>query len=91
MTSLIPEDYYDLCTHALLLTTLTEEDKEYMNSTNDGIVFFLFKRWRMIVTSFPENYCKQYLSLSTAETRNEFIKKYLAMESHDMAEMPKWV
>ncbi len=89
MASLIPEDYYDLCTHALLLTTLTEEDKEYMKNTNDGIVYFMFKRWRVIVASFPENYCKQYLSLGTAETRNEFIKKYLALESHNMSEMPK--
>ncbi len=89
MASLIPEDYYDLCTHALLLTTLTEEDKEYMKHTNDGIVYFLFKRWRMIVSSFPANYYQQYLSLRTAETRNEFIKKYLAMESHNIAEMPE--
>ena len=88
MASLIPEDYYDLGTHALLLTTLTEEDKEYMKHTNDGIVYFLFKRWRMLVSSFPANYYQKYLSLSTAETRNEFIKKYLALESHNIAEMP---
>lgn len=91
MASLIPEDYYDLCTHALLLTTLTEEDKEYMKHTNEGIVYFLFKRWRMIVSGFPANYYQQYLSLSTAETRNEFIKKYLALESHSISEMPEWL
>ena len=87
MASSIPDDYYDLDTHALMMTSLTEEDKEYIKNMDEKIVFLMFKRWRMIVNSFPMNYLNQYISLSTAETRNSFIKKYLSLDSHDIAGM----
>ena len=91
MESLIPDDYYDLGTHALLLTTLTEEDKEYMKCSNDGIIHFMFKRWRMIVNSFPPDYYRQYRSLTAPATRNFFIKKYLNLDNYNMSELPDFL
>ena len=88
MEYLIRDDYYDLGTHALLLTTLTEEDKEYMKCSNDGIIHSMFKRWRMIVNSFPSEYYRKYRSLTTAATRNFFIKKYLNLDNYNIDEMP---
>jgi hypothetical protein len=91
MDSLIPEEYYDLDTHALLLTTLTEEDKEHIKITNANIIHFMYTRWRMIVNSFPGNYHNQYLSLTTPESRKMFFTRYLNLKSHDRALMPSFL
>lgn len=85
----ISDDYYDLHTHTLLFDRLTDEEKKYINqNTEENITTFLFKRWRMIIISFPNNYYSQYYSKKTPGDRNEWFKKYLDYPTKNISEMP---
>ena len=85
---MITDDYYDSATYNLLYTTLTTEDKEYID-TNEPIHAFIFKRWRTIINSLPPNYYQQYSSQTTPLERNAWFKKYLDYPTKDISEMPE--
>lgn len=85
----ISDDYYDLETYNLVLNTLTDEDKELLQSKNESLTLFLVQRWRTIINSFPENYYNQYYSKTTSQDRNEWFKKYLDYPTKDISQMPE--
>lgn len=85
----ISDDYYDLETYNLVLNTLTDEDKEMLQSKNESLALFLVRRWRTIINSFPENYYNQYSSKTTPQDRNEWFKKYLDYPTKDISQMPE--
>jgi hypothetical protein len=83
---MIPDEYYDSDTYNLLYTTLTAEDKEYINKP---IRNFIFSRWRTIVNSFPAHYNQQYALKTTQLERNAWFKKYLDYPTKDISLMPE--
>jgi len=85
---MIPDEYYDSDTYNLLYTTLTAEDKEYID-TNEPIRNFIFSRWRTIVNSFPAHYTQQYASKPSQLERNAWFKKYLDYPTKDITLMPE--
>jgi hypothetical protein len=88
-TIIITKDYYDVDTYKLLYKTLTDEDKHFMQTTDDNIEVMLFRRWCTIINSLPPNYYNQYLSQPTQEERNAWLKKYLEYPTKDMSKMPE--
>ena len=87
---MIPDEYYDSETYNLLYATLTEEDKEYID-THEPINDFIFSRWRTIINSLPPNYTQQYSSQSTQRERNAWFKKYLDYPTNDISQMPEYL
>jgi hypothetical protein len=82
------DDTYDNRTYSLLLAQLTDEDKLYIKSNNYTVHEVLFSRWKSILCSLPSNYIDEYNQLTTNQSRNDWLEKYLALPSKDMLEMP---
>ena len=89
MRIIISSDYYDNRTYDMLLKQITDEDKEYIQSMNQTIEYFLRIRWRTIINSLPDNYYKQYASQETQEERNDWFQRYLDLPTKDMSLMPE--
>ena len=88
-STVIPDEYYDFETYDLLYNTLTDDDIEYMQTKNEIMGEFLFKRWRMIINSFSANYYRQYYAQDTQSARNTWFKKYLDYPTKDFSQMPE--
>ncbi len=89
MTIIIPSNYYDNRTHDMLFKRVTDEDKEYIQSINETIEYFLPIRWRTIINSLPDNYYKQYASYQTQQERNDWFQRYLDLPTKDISLMPE--
>ena len=86
--SAICEDYYDNNTQKMLLDLINDDDNTYIKTNNEDITTFLYKRWRTIVNSLPNNYYNQYKSKTTPQDRNDWFKKYLDYPTKDISKMP---
>lgn len=87
--NIITEDYYDNRTYDMLVNQITKEDIYYIQSNNETIEDFLYKRWNMIVKSLPSNYYEQYSSYNSQEERNDWFQRYLDLPTKDISLMPE--
>ena len=87
---LITPDYYDTITYSMLLETLTDDDKEYMNNNiEQTIENYMFIRWNTIINSLPHNYYDHYYSQTTSQDRNAWFQKYLDYPTKNILDMPE--
>lgn len=89
MYNIISDDFYDNKTYDMLLKTLTNEHKDYIQTIGGTTEDFLFKRWRTIINSLSSNYHEQYSSYQTQEERNDWFQRYLDYPTKDMSLMPE--
>tara|TARA_B110000305_G_C18774189_1_gene331013 strand:+ start:215 stop:487 length:273 start_codon:yes stop_codon:yes gene_type:complete len=87
--NIITEDYYNNRTYDMLVNQITKEDIYYIQSNNETIEDFLYKRWNMIVKSLPSNYYEQYSSYKSQEERNDWFQRYLDLPRKDISLMPE--
>lgn len=92
----ISDDYYDDMTYNMLLKTLTDDDKEYINQhiqentgNTETLESFLYKRWSTIINALPHNYYTQYYSQTTSQDRNDWFQRYLDYPTKNILEMPE--
>jgi len=85
---ILRDEYYDADTANLLSERLTDDDKNYIRRNNLRQHEFLRKRWRTIVLYFTNNYLEEYYSLCGQRDRNQWFKKYLDLDTHDMNRVP---
>ena len=94
-TITITPDYYDSTTYTMLLETLTEDDKEYINNTIDNTInnttetieTHMFRRWSTIINSLPHHYYHHYSTQVTQQDRNDWFKKYLDYPTKNILDM----
>jgi hypothetical protein len=84
--------YYDSITYTMLLETLTEDDKEYINNSienaSETIETLMFTRWTTIINSLPHHYYHHYSTQVTQQDRNDWFKKYLDYPTKNILNMP---
>lgn len=85
----ISADYYDFTTYEMLLKTLNQEERDYIQENNASIEIFLAKRWQTIINSLPANYYAQYASQATVDERNNWFQRYLDYPTKDILQMPE--
>jgi hypothetical protein len=85
---ILRDEYYDVDTSKLLCERLTDDDKNHISRNNLRQHEFLRTRWRTIVLSFTDNYLEEYYSLRIQRERNQWFKKYLDLEIHNVERMP---
>jgi hypothetical protein len=89
MTNIITNDFYDNRTYNMLYQRLTEDDMNFIKSSDDTIENMLFTRWCTIISSIMPNYYSEYSNQTTQQLRNDWFQKYLEYPTKDMSLMPE--
>jgi hypothetical protein len=85
---ILRDEYYDTDTSTLLCERLTDDDKNYIRRNNLQQHEFLRDKWNIIVLSLHDNYLEEYYSLRRQTERNQWLKRYLDLETHYIDRMP---
>jgi hypothetical protein len=86
---ILRDEYYDADTATLFKERLTDDDKNMIRRNHLREHAFLRGQWATIVLSLSDAYLDEYYSLRVQVQRDQWMQKYLDLESHELSRMPE--